>query len=338
MTTYFRHRWFIALLVLAIALIAWAGIRWQAPSKPEAHRATKPSTDEHSARLDQSTAEGLDAGIGLPSAPTQNPSGQAEPLPPANTPWGELRSVLTPRIANGDVAAAERLLDDHTRCLNYWDDKRVIAVIDRSLAGGFGEPKRRQDALEAKARRVNLAANNEALCGHTSKKEIEADSYSVLRNAARAGSELAKECYVFRAMSTFESPASPQLLAEYRELANGYMQEGIAHGSWLMADNMIVIHGGSQRGLGHDWTTAIWPFDLRTAYIYAAVLGTGAKNAGNARDSEFYTAILNNISQQTRWSLQDAEAALNEARLLYAHNFADVPYVSFDDRGACRWQ
>ena len=105
-----------------------------------------------------------------------------------------------------------------------------------------------------------------------------------------------------------------------------------------MADNMIAIHGGSQRGLGHDWTTAIWPLDLRTAYIYAAVLGTGANNAGNARDSEFYTAILNNISQQTRWSLQDAEAALNEARLLYAHNFADVPYVSFDDRGACRWQ
>ena len=211
----------------------------------------------------------------------------------------------------------------------------TVAVIDRTLAEGIADPKRRQDALEAKAEWTDLAAKNETLCSQTTRKEIDADNYSVLRNAARAGSELAKECYVVSAMATFESPASPQLLAEYRELANGYMQEGIAHGSWLMADNMIVIHGGSQRGLGHDWTTGIWPFDLRTAYIYAAVLGTGANNAGNARDGEFYTAILNDISQRIQWSLQDAEAALNEAKLLYARNFADVPYVSPDELQPC---
>ena len=202
-------------------------------------------------------AEGLDAGIGLPSAPTQNPIGQTEPLPPPDTSWGELRSVLTPRIANGDVAAAERLYTDHRRCLIYWGHKHRSLKIARRLAEGITDPKGRQDALEAKTKWDDLAANNEALCSQTSEKEIEADSYSVLRNAARAGSELAKECYVVSAMATFESPASPQLLAEYRELANGYMQEGIAHGSWLMADNMIAIHGGSQHGLGHDWTTAI---------------------------------------------------------------------------------
>ncbi|HET9049110.1 MAG TPA: hypothetical protein VFN29_09170 [Chiayiivirga sp.] len=333
MTTAYRSRWLTTLL--AVALIAWAGFRWQVASVPEAHQSTNPPTDAHSARLEQTTAEGLDARIGLLNAPAQSTSSKAEPLPPANTPWGELRSVLTPRIANGDVAAADRLYNDHRRCLIYWGQMHTVAVIDRTLAEGIADPKRRQDALEAKAEWTDLAAKNEALCSQTTRKEIDADNYSVLRNAARAGSERAKECYVFRAMATFESPTSPQLLAEYRELANGYMQEGIAHGSWLMADNMIAIHGGSQRGLGHDWTTGIWPFDLRTAYIYAAVLGTGANNAGNARDSEFYTAILNNISQRTQWSLQDAEAALNEAKLLYARNFADVPYVSPDELQPC---
>lgn len=295
----------------------------------------QPSANAHSARLEQTTAEDLDARIGLPNSPHHNASGQTEPLPPPDTPWGELRSVLTPRIANGDVAAADRLYNDHRRCLIYWGQMHTVAVIDRTLAEGIADPKRRQDALEAKVKWADLAAKNEALCGKTSRDEIDADNYSILRNAARAGSERAKACYVFRAMATFESPTSPQLLTEYRELANGYMQEGIAHGSWLMADNMIVIHGGSQRGLGHDWTTGIWPFDLRTAYIYAVVLGTGANNAGNARDAEFYTAVLNNISQRIQWSLQDAEAALNEAKLLYARNFADVPYVSPDELQPC---
>ncbi len=281
----------------------------------------------------------LDVRIDLTeTAPQENASSEARSLPAANTPWGRLRTLLTPHVTHGDVAAAERLYTDHRRCLNYWEHKRVSALIDRSLAAGIEDPGQRQAALEKKQMWDGLLADGAALCNQTRREEIDADNYSVLRNAARAGSERAKECYVFSAMAGFESPASPQLLAEYRELANGYMQEGIAHGSWLMADNMIVIHGGSQRGLGHDWSTMIWPYDLRTAFVYAAVLDMGASQAENAKDMQFYAAILKNIDQQLQWPRQDAQAALNEANLLFHRSFADVPYVPVDDRHWCRLQ
>jgi hypothetical protein len=310
-----RHRVFIVICVLALALGAGNAIRHglsaghiqtanESPSKdaatPPAQVLRKKDWAPHSQSPHRRVA-----------------SNSSVPLPPPGTPLKDIYAELKARADAGDVAAAARLAHDLGKCQYIAHIKQTLPQImpfvldqdDKKLTAD--ELSRRDKTLDFYQKQFDMVRGNAAFCAGLDRSDFETLT-PVLKRAAQLGSTTATDCYLSSGLTDMEGLLDhPEWLVEFKQNAMPLAQAAIENGDWVTVGIMEHAYGG----LFNDFLSQITGTDLAQRYRYLKLQRLGASGDFIAKLDKQISGITQNL---TAGQIADGD---NWALDTYAHYF-----------------
>ncbi|HXD83592.1 MAG TPA: hypothetical protein VN599_04075 [Rudaea sp.] len=309
-----RHRIFVVICILALALGAGYFLHHGATAGHAAHPDSSPAVNTGTP-TPQSAPE-IDAATIAHKQSTHRVTSSA-PLPPPGTPLKDTYAELKARADAGDGQAASRLVHDMEKC--SWIAKMKL-FLPQTLPSALGgndkkltaeELSWREKSLGHYQKELDLIHNNEAFCAGLDQKEFDTLTPNLLR-AAQLGDTWATDCYLSSGVTGMQGLLDhPEWLAEFKQNAIPLARAAIENGDWVAVGIMEHAYGG----FFSDFISQVTGTDLAQRYRYLSLQRFGASGDFTAKLDEQISGITPNLSMD---QIADGDAWAQE---MYARHF-----------------